>query len=622
MSGYCGWIGGAAGGSHEVLARASRMAALLGRPDHVAAAPAISVGRASALAGVGVTVVQLGAVRMLVWGTATLDGAAAGVGGPGADWIAIWRTHGARSLCERLRGAFALCLVDDGAGEAVLATDRLGTFPLLYRQAGEVLAFASAVDCLDVPWLPAVVIEPQAIYDYVYFHVIPAPASIYRGVQRLAPGSVVAYRQGRVTVERYWQVRFDEGRDTPFADLRQEFLDLLRAGVRRASDGEGEGGGGAKGATAKVGAFLSGGTDSSTLAGMLAALGNVPAQTYSIGFAADGYDEMAYARLASRHFGTEHHEYYVTADDVVAAVPLIARGCDQPFGNASIVPAYYCARMAAADGVTRLLGGDGGDELFGGNERYARQQVFALYGRVPALLRERLLEPALQHLPGARRVALLRKARSYVAQARVPMPARLETYNLLNRYGPSEVFTPGFLATVDTGMPLAGLEATYARSDAGSLINRMLALDLQLTLADNDLPKVRRACDLAGVEAVFPFLDHDMVAFSTRLRPRDKLRGRQLRHFFKQALADFLPPAILQKPKHGFGLPFGVWLQQHQALRELAGDSLESLRGRRIVRGEFLDQLLDRHMHEHAGYHGTMVWVLMMLEQWFQQHRD
>lgn len=614
MSGFCGWIGGPAGAAGDALARAGRMAALLARTGAVAAVPTTTVGRASALAGVGVTVVQLGAVRMLVWGSATLAGAAAGTGGPGPEWIVIWRTHGARSLCERLHGAFALCLVDDGGGEAVLATDQLGTYPVFYRRAGEVLAFASAVDCLNMPWLPAAVIDPQAIYNYVYFHVIPAPASIYREVRRLEPGSIVAYRQGRVTVERYWQIRFDEGRLTPFADLQQEFLDLLRSGVRRAGDG-GDGAG-------RTGAFLSGGTDSSTLAGMLAAVGGQPAQTYSIGFAADGYDEMAYARLASRHFGTVHHEYYVTADDVVAAVPLIARGCDQPFGNASIVPAYYCARMAAADGVTRMLGGDGGDELFGGNERYARQQVFALYGRVPALLRERLLEPALERLPGARRVALLRKARSYVAQARVPMPARLETYNLLNRYGPSEVFTAGFLATVDTGIPLAGLAATYGRSNAGSLINRMLALDLQLTLADNDLPKVRCACDLAGVEAVFPFLDHDMVAFSTRLRPRDKLRGRQLRHFFKQALAGFLPPAILHKPKHGFGLPFGLWLQQHQGLRELAGDSLESLRRRRIVRGDFLDALLARHMHEHAGYHGTMVWVLLMLDQWFRQHRD
>ena len=610
MSGLCGWIGGAA---DDPLARARRMAAPLDRAGHADAAFTAVPGRASALAGVGVTVVQHDAVRILVWGTATLDGVAADQRGPGPAWIAIWRAHGARALCERLRGAFALCLIDDGAGTAVLATDRMGTCPVFYRLAGEVLAFASAVDCLDQPWLPAAVIEPQAIYSYVYFHMIPAPASIYREVQRLAPGSLVEYRQGRVKTECYWKIRFDEGRQTPFVDLKREFLDLLRTSVRHASAG---------GAADRVGAFLSGGTDSSTLAGMLAAGGDLPAHTYSIGFAAEGYDEMAYARLASRHFGTVHHEYYVTADDVVAAVPLIARGCDQPFGNASIVPAYYCARMAAADGITRMLGGDGGDELFGGNERYARQQVFALYDRVPALVRERLLEPALQHLPGAQRVALLRKARSYVAQARVPMPARLETYNLLNRYGPSEVFTAGFLATVDTGLPLVTLEAAYARSDAGSLINRMLALDLQLTLADNDLPKVVRACDLAGIDAAFPFLDDEMVAFSARLRPRDKLRGQRLRHFFKQALADFLPPAIINKPKHGFGLPFGVWLQQHRPLRELAGDSLQSLRARRIVRGDFIDQLLGQHVHEHAGYHGTMVWVLLMLEQWFQQHRD
>jgi asparagine synthase (glutamine-hydrolysing) len=278
--------------------------------------------------------------------------------------------------------------------------------------------------------------------------------------------------------------------------------------------------------------------------------------------------------------------------------------------------------MAAADGVTRMIGGDGGDELFGGNERYARQQVFALYQKVPALLREGLLEPALNHFPGADRVALLRKARSYVAQASVPMPARLETYNLLNRYGAAEVFEPALLAGANTGRPLDELAASYGQSDAGSLINRMLALDLKITLADNDLPKVRGACALAGVEAAFPFLSESMVAFSSRLTPRQKLNGSQLRYFFKQALGDFLPQEIIHKEKHGFGLPFGVWMQQYPCLHALAGDSLQSLRRRGVVRGEFIDKLLGHHVREHAGYHGTMVWVLMMLEQWYQQHQQ
>jgi asparagine synthase (glutamine-hydrolysing) len=278
--------------------------------------------------------------------------------------------------------------------------------------------------------------------------------------------------------------------------------------------------------------------------------------------------------------------------------------------------------MAKADGVQRLFGGDGGDELFGGNERYAKQHVFELYERVPRLVRKALLEPAVFNFPGGERVRLLRKARSYIEQASLGMPARLETYNLLGRYGPQQVFTDDFLAAADIGNPIATLERNYGRSEARSLINRMLALDLQITLADNDLPKVMKACELAGVEVAFPFLNDQVVAFSARLTPQQKLNGTQLRWFFKEALRGFLPDAIISKQKHGFGLPFGVWLQQHQALQQLAADSLSDLKSRKVVRGEFIEQLVGTHLKEHAGYHGTMVWVLMMLEQWFRAHRN
>lgn len=606
MSGVCGWIGHADAGGNHALAQA--MAAPLA--GHGAtAAPQVWAGRASAAAASGATLHESAGLTILVWGKARLRDVNGAAGAPGPAWAALWRQSGARALCAALSGSFALCVIDEAGGEALLATDHLGTHPLLYQHSGETLVFASSAEALRRhPRTPAE-IDPQGLYNYVFFHMIPAPLSAYRHQQRLLPGSLLHYRQGRVELARYWRMQFEESQETPFDTLKSGFRQVLSDSVGRAADGR------------NVGAFLSGGTDSSTLAGVLCDTLGRPAPTYSIGFAADGYDEMEYARIAARHFGTAHHEYYVTADDVVDAIPRIARVFDQPFGNASAVPTYYCARMAAADGIDCMIGGDGGDELFGGNERYARQQLFGLYQQVPALLRKGVLEPTLR-LPGAGRVALLRKARSYVEQASVPMPARLETYNLLHRYGPENLFAPEFLAAADTSVPLQSLRDSYDQSDAASLINRMLALDLKITLADNDLPKVSRACALAGVEVRFPFLDEAMVAFSARLRPRDKLNGQQLRYFFKQALNDFLPQEIIHKQKHGFGLPFGVWLQQHPGLRALAGDSLQSLRKRGVVRGDFIDALLGRHVQEHAGYHGTMVWVLMMLEQWFQQHQD
>ena len=172
---------------------------------------------------------------------------------------------------------------------------------------------------------------------------------------------------------------------------------------------------------------------------------------------------------------------------------------------------------------------------------------------------------------------------------------------------------------VNPAYPAGLLSDIYGQSDAGSLINRMLAFDRKFTLADNDLPKVAKACELAGMDVAFPLISDEIVAFSLRLEPHLKLKGTKLRYFFKEALRGFLPDEIITKQKHGFGLPVGVWLQTHKPLQTLASDSLSDLKSRNIIRTNFIDKLLDQHLDEHAAYHGTMVWVLMMLEQWYKQ---
>ncbi len=525
--------------------------------------------------------------------------------GMAASIIEAYRTYG-QNFVERLRGPFALALVDTQEQVVLLAIDRLGIQPLAFAQTTTGIVFAS--DARAVAAHPAVggTLSTQGLFNYLYFHMVPSPGSIFAGVEKLLPGECVVWRQGHFVRNFYWRLVYrDDGDGSSATEKASRFKSLLADGVRTAAD------------SPQVGAFLSGGTDSSTVAGLLTQGLGRPADTFSIGFDADGYDEMEYARTASRHFGTRPHEYYLTPADVVAAIPKIAAAYDEPFGNASAIPAYYCAKLAHDAGIKVMLAGDGGDEIFGGNARYAKQKVFEFYWQLPAWARQNLIEPLSGALP---EVGLLRKARSYVAQARIPLPDRLETYNFLRREPLEQILAPDFLAQIQAGQPEILLREVYDRTESQSFINRMLHLDLKFTLADNDLRKVSRACELAGVAVRYPLLDEALVEFSAELTPDEKVRGQYLRHFFKQALNDFLPREIIDKSKHGFGLPFGLWMQTHPELRALANDSLSALRKRGIIQPMYIDRLLDQHRSGHASYYGVMIWVLMMLEQWLQQH--
>jgi asparagine synthase (glutamine-hydrolysing) len=513
-----------------------------------------------------------------------------------------------REALHTLGGDFALAFWEGERQRLLLATDRMNIRNIVYAITADAVVFGP--DCDTIAQYPAVrlEIESQQIYNYLYFHMVPGPATVYRGVHRIPPAHCLEGEHGQMSLHRYWRMPFNESAGGSFNVLRSRFCEALEVAVATCDR------------PGSTGTFLSGGTDSSTVSGILARHEQRSIPAFSIGFDAAGYDEMEFARIAVKHFGLTHHAYYVTPADVVAAVPRIAGAYDQPFGNASAVPTYFCAKLARREGASRLLAGDGGDELFGGNVRYARQHQFALYDRIPLALRQRLVEPIARRLPPDS-PALLRKFKSYVTQASMGMPDRYESYNLLARFGAATIFTDDFLASIDPDAPLARQRAVYDDTDAASLINRMLAFDFQFTLADNDLPKVTRMCELAGVDVAFPLLDDGVVAFSAGLRPDDKLRGTQLRYFFKRALADVLPPQIIAKQKHGFGLPFGVWLTQDRELQELAADSLAGIRTRGFVRPEFVSRLLDREIALHPGYYGTMVWILMMLEQWYRRER-
>jgi asparagine synthase (glutamine-hydrolysing) len=271
----------------------------------------------------------------------------------------------------------------------------------------------------------------------------PRPRTIFAGVQRLDAAHALHATAAQAHVQRHWTPRFVEGTRGRFETLREEFVALLRDAVAREIE------------PGRTGSFLSGGTDSSTIAGLVGRVSGARPRTYSIGFDAAGYDEMAYARIAARAFDADHHEYYVTPDDLVDGIPAVAAHHDQPFGNSSAAPAYYCARLAHDDGVTRLLAGDGGDELFGGNSRYATQRLLEPYHSLPGVLRHRVLEPWFANSRALRAIPGLRQATGYIRHARPPMPDRLQSFNLVMLLGVDNVLQPQLADAVDAAAPLA-----------------------------------------------------------------------------------------------------------------------------------------------------------------------
>ncbi len=516
--------------------------------------------------------------------------------------LAAYREHG-RDLLRQLHGPFAISISDGPNQKALLAIDRIGIHTMAWTHQQERLLFGNAVRSVAAHPSIEPQIDPQAIFDFCFFHVVPAPGSIYKGIHKLEAGQLLELRNGQVRVERYWEPEFAPA-GAPFdPQLEEELHECLKEAVSRCQP------------DADTAAFLSGGLDSSTVCGVANAQTDGPLNAYAMGFEADGYDEMHYARTAAGHFGLQLHERYVNPVEIAETLPVVAAWYDEPFGNSSAVPAYLCARTAAGNGVRQLLAGDGGDELFAGNERYVKQALFAHYDGLPGWLQKGLLEPVSQsavfrHLP------MLKKVSSYVSQARIGMPGRLESYNFLMRTPHQDVFQKDFLAQIDPTHPIANMKRVYDRAPSEVMLDKMLYLDWQLTLADNDLRKVGGMCAAAGVQVRYPLLDEDLLALSLRVPAEEKIRNRRLRNFFKNSLSDFLPREIIEKPKHGFGLPFGVWLKSTPVLQDVVYSSLHALKRRDLLNPEFIDNLIDTHKVGHASYYGYMLWVLVILENW------
>jgi asparagine synthase (glutamine-hydrolysing) len=520
------------------------------------------------------------------------------------------------AFLRSLRGEFSLALWDGREESLYLAADRFRAQPLFYCNDRDKFLFASRMNSLFAcPLPPERTLNEQAIVDIVASSIIPTPQTIFREVKKLPPGQYLVYRDGNVTVSPHWQVSFPDSHDARESELarrvRLHMEDAIAIRLKQEHDYK------------QVGTFLSGGVDSSTVTGLLARHVKDPIKSYSIGFGEHRFNEMNYARIAARAFGVEHHEYFVTPQDTYEALPVLLNYLDEPFANASLVPSYFCAKMAREFGTTVLYAGDGGDELFAGNERYATQRVFQYYNNIPGRIRNGFLTPLVFLMAERVGWSVFTKAKKYVQRASIPYDKRISSYDFFNVISPCDFLDAGLLEAVGREYnPYAAVTHYYSQAPAKTDLDRHLYIDWNLTLSDNDLIKVTRATECAGVTVRFPFLDPPLVEFSTTVPASIKMRRGRLRSFFKAAYSDLLPPEIRAKKKHGFGLPIPMWLRTDRALNELMHElvlSRTSLQ-RRYFRKEALGNLVAAHSQDQTSFYGTTLWNLMVLELWLRKY--
>ena len=527
---------------------------------------------------------------------------------PGQLLWALYRKFGLDFL-DRLRGAFGFALWDGEKGNLVVATDPYGIRPVAYsHKSGGLIAASRIKHILLAPDI-STEIDPEAIYHYLFFQAICSPVSIYKDIRKLEPGKALYFENGSLKEFVHYDVRYQ-----PDMSLREShWVKTIPREVEKAvgvyvplSPPE------------KTGCFLSGGTDSSSVVGYYRKLTGTPAKTFSIGFDEPGYNELDYAHIAARHFGTEQNDYYVTPKDVLDLLDVLPRIYDEPFANASVVPAYYCARMAREAGAEVLLGGDGGDEIFGGNERYVTNLVFERYFLLPRALRTLLFEPLLAKLPAA---GAIYKAGRYIRRANMRNPERFFSYNLLAETDPAEIFRPDYLSQADTNCFINLARLHYDRAAPAHDTDRLLYIDMKFTITDNDLRKVTQMVEAAGVRVRYPLLDRDLVDFTATIPPTLKVKPGKNRYIFKQAMKGFLPQEIIKKTKHGMGLPVAPWFKSNSGLSELLNDTLFSgvPRITEYVRPEFIKEMKSAFETDSTSYYGDNLWVLLMLELWLRK---
>lgn len=535
------------------------------------------------------------------------------------DTIADYYRKYNESCARYLEGQFNFCLWDKKQDKILLATDPFGTSTLNYYYDDKQFVFASQLQAILRSGVIKPSIDRTAIYNYLNFSYIPTPQTVYEGIKKLPAGCCVILSKGKIDIRRYWDIIYTntENKDRDAEYYAKEIFSTVEKSVKKCIDVCPD--------ADKIGAFLSGGLDSSTVCGMVAKfLGNNRVKAFSIGFKEEGYSEIEYVRIAAKHFKLKHFEYYITPKEAIEAFKILAKVHEEPFGNTSSIAAYYCMKLAKEKDVQFIFGGDGGDENFAGYTKYVRNKIFLIYQHLPHLLRRSAIEPLVFHLP-FKNSSLVMKAANYIKHSYVPDPERLFLYNFYAMYNSAHVFSEDFLNQINQQSPVNILNDIFNSAKTQDLLNKLLYLDTKLGLIDNDLRgKIDKISKLLGIKALYPLLDKPLWELAARIPSYLKLKGFQRKYIFKKAFADFLPNKIIRKKKHGFGLPYAVWLRNNRDMRTFTENIL--LDGTAYKRGYFkkgfFEKIISQNDIEPSPYYGDILSVFLMLELWHRQWVD
>ncbi len=511
--------------------------------------------------------------------------------------VHLYEDHGAAAV-EHLRGMFAFALWDRRQRRLLLARDRIGIKPLFYRLEPGRIVFASEVRALRELVAGPLEIDPQAIYDFIGFRYIPAPGSFYRGIQKLLPAHVLIADANGARTERYWTIPPEDGDARSPAEYAEEVAGMLRESVRLRLV-----------ADVPLGAFLSGGVDSSAIVALMADLGARPLRTFSVGFEETEANELPYAARIARRYATEHTAILIRPRDLADQLERLVAFRNEPLAEPTDVALYLMSKRAAQD-VKVVLAGEGGDELFAGYPKYAADRLAGLVSALP----QEATRALIRWLPyRQRRVKVALEALSITDAAE-----RSATwFASFTREERERLFAPDFLAQVDTGHPARVFAQYLSEARDRSPLKRMLYADLKVWLPDNLLLRGDLMTMAASIEERLPFLDHRLVELAARIPGRWLARGFRTKWLLKRALQPYLPAGTLGRRKAGFALPVGVWFRK--TLQSMVADLTLSPQAR--SRQYFSPTTVETLVREH--FNGVrdrqkQLWALVNFELWLR----